>query len=225
MTTNMTDEWVRRAVAANPCKLLDSGNVRTCPVRLSFPKIFERGKPQPPNLVGKYKANLLFPAGADISFLKKAASEATLAKWANAGTKGGPKLKSPFKDGGTVDPDTGMSMADQYEGYAAGSAYIIATGDRQPAVIDSRLAAITDPARVYPGVWAIVTLRPFTYDKGVNKGTSFGLQSLMIIADDTEWGGGGGNPSSDYAGVSVDASTTAEGVFGDDAEKANALFD
>lgn len=217
MTTNMTDEWVKRALAANPCKLLDSGNVRTCPVRLSFPHIFSRSKPIPPNTEGKFGANLLFPAGADISVLKKAASEATLAKWANAGTKAGPKLKAPFKDGAV--------NAEKYEGYAEGSIYIAATGDRQPAVIDSRLAAITDPARVYPGVWAIATIRPFTYDKGVNKGTSFGLQSLMIIADDTQWGSGGGNPSSEYAGVSVDASTTAEGVFGDDAEKASGLFD
>ena len=34
--TEMKDDWIARVLADNPCKLLDNGNVRTCPVRLAF---------------------------------------------------------------------------------------------------------------------------------------------------------------------------------------------
>ena len=55
--------------------------------------------------------------------------------------------------------------------------------------VDARLAPIVDPNKVYPGVWAICTIRSFAYDKGVNRGVSFGLQAVMIVADDTNIGG------------------------------------
>ena len=38
--TNMTPDWVANAIKKNPCVLLDSGNIRTCPVRLSFPHLY-----------------------------------------------------------------------------------------------------------------------------------------------------------------------------------------
>ena len=47
-STNMTPDWIARALKSNPCVLLESGNLRTCPVRLSFPNIFSRSKPIPP---------------------------------------------------------------------------------------------------------------------------------------------------------------------------------
>ena len=214
--TNMTDEWIERAIKANPCVLLESGNIRTCPVRLSFPFLFERSKPIPPATEGAFAANLIFPLNADLALLTKVAAEVTKAKWADAGTPKGPKLKGPLKK---------QDEMLKYEGYAEGGLYTTATSRKyQPIVIDPAQRTITDHERVYPGVWAICTLNAFTYDKGVNKGTSFGLQTVMIIADDKRLGGGGGgNIASDFAGVQIDAAVNPGAVFGDDPDAA-ALF-
>jgi hypothetical protein len=212
-STNMTELWIANAVKLNPCVLLDSGNIRTCPVRLSFPNIFARSRPIPPNTEGKYGANLVFPIGADITLLQKAASEMAASKWPNAGKPSGPKIKTPFK--------SQEDMVGRYDGYEAGGVYISATGDRQPQVYDARQQPVTDPERVYPGVWVVATIRPFAYDKGVNKGVSFGLQAIMLVADDKRLGGGGSSPA-DFGGIQLDAAVSADGVFGDDEDAAAA---
>ena len=217
LATNMNSEWIANAVRKNPCIILEtSGNIRTCPVRLSFPNVFTRSKPIPPNVEGKYSANLVFPVQADLILLKAEAARATMDKWANAGAKSGPKLKSPFKEQ--------SEMADRYEGYGDEGIFLTCVSDNIIPVFDARSQPITDPDRVYPGVWAVATIRPFVYDKGVNKGTSFGLQGLMIIADDKRLGGGGASPS-DFKGIDIDASVSSEGVFGnDEADAAAKLF-
>lgn len=218
LATQMSDAWIKSAVEKNPCVLLDSGNIRTCPVRLSFPNIFQRSKPMEAGKDGKYGGNLVFPAYADLALLKKIAGEASLAKWANAGQKGGPKLKNPFKDQ--------SEMADRYEGYGEEGTYISTVSDKMVSVLDNRMQQISDPERVYPGVWVVATIRPFAYDKGVNKGVSFGLQGLMIVADDKRLGGGGSSPS-DFKGIELDATVNTAGVFGDpdEDEAASKLFD
>ena len=217
--TDMADEWIANAIKNNPCVVLPSGNIRTCPVRLSFPNIFERSKPIPPRTEGDYGANLIFPLGADLSVLYAEATAATKAKWANAGTPQGPKLRSPFKKQNEMTKYAGYSSDDK-------AIYISATSKKsQPVCVDMRMQPIVDASRVYPGVWAIATIRPFTYDQGVNKGTSFGLQSVMIVADDSKLGGGGFS-ASDYEGINIDASVSGAGVFSDPAEAdaAAALF-
>ena len=40
---------------------------------------------------------------------------------------------------------------------------------------------------------------------GVNKGAAFGLQSVMLIADDKNLGGGAEDLSKAFAGVKIDA--------------------
>ena len=213
LATNMSAEWIANAVRKNPCILLDSGNIRTCPVRLSFPNVFTRSKPIPPNVEGKYGANLVFPVQADLTLLKAEAAKATLDKWANAGAKGGPKLRSPFKEQ--------SEMADRYEGYDDQGMFLTCVSDKIIQVFDARMQPVTDPDRIYPGVWAVATIRSFVYDMGVNKGTSFGLQGLMIIADDKRMGGGGASPS-DFKGIDIDASVSSEGIFGNDEDDAAA---
>ena len=213
-STNMTDAWIANAVKVNPCVLLDSGNIRTCPVRLSFPNIFARGKPVPPATEGKYGANLVFPPQADISLLVKEVTRVTKAKWANAGEKGAPKLKNPIKQQ--------VELAGRFDGYGEEGIYLSCNSGRQPQVYDARQQLITDPDRVYPGVWVVATIKADTYDVGVNKGPTFYLQGLMLVADDKRLGGGGANPS-DFAGIQLDASVSGDGVFGvgdEDAEAA-----
>lgn len=205
-STNMTAEWIERVVRDNPCVLLDNGNIRTCPVRLSFANLFERSKPVPPNTEGKFGANLIFPLCADLSVLQTAVVETLKAKWPTFGTPQAPKLKSPFKKQGEML---------KYAGYAEGGYFITAISDQKPAVVDQRLNPIGDPAKAANGFWAICTVRPFSYDKGVNKGASFGLQSVMIVAEDKAFSGGSENVASAFAGVKIDAGVNPASGFGE----------
>lgn len=189
-----------------PCKLLPNGNVVTCPVRLAFANIFKPGKPPRGATEGKYGATLLFPKGADISALGEAAKLALLEKfgsaklaptavpgWFTARTGAGAPLHVPFHDGADKP---------QYPGFEPGSVYITALSKQQPNVINARKEAITDPALVYSGMWALVTLRAFSFEMPEKKGVSFGLQNLMKIADGEKFGGKS-SAVSDFADVEV----------------------
>lgn len=200
--TRMTEAWIQRVVRDFPCALTDKGHIRTCPVRLSFPAIFKKSKPIPPNTEGSWGSALIFPLQADLGLLHRAAQDAALAQW----PKPPKSLRNPF-----------LSQNDmlQYGGFTEGGTYIRAVAyENQPPVYDQQHRPIVDPARVYPGVWAVCTLNPFTYDKGVNKGVSFGLNSVMIVADDTQLGGAGSDPARDFAGVQIDAEMQVETMFG-----------
>jgi hypothetical protein len=201
--TNMTDEWIKKACERNPIRVLDSGNILLCPTRGSFLNLFERSRPIPPAIEGSYGGNLIFPTCADLSVLEKAVIEVLKEKCPDAlssDPKKRVKVKSPFKDQGDML---------KYDGYVEGGKFISATSRKnRPGLFDARQKTVTDETLVYPGVWVVCTVRPFWYDKGVNKGVSFGLQSVMLVADDKNMGGngsGGGNVAADFAGVNIDA--------------------
>ena len=199
--TDMTDDWIKKAVERNPIKLLDSGNILLCPTRGSFLNLFERSKPIPPATEGSYGGNLIFPTCVDFAVLEKSVVDVLKEKCPDAlssDPKKRVKVKSPFKDQGDML---------KYDGYVEGGKFISATSRKtKPTLINARQQIVTDETLVYPGVWVVCTVRPFWYDKGVNKGVSFGLQSVMIVADDRNLGGGGGgNVAADFAGVNIDA--------------------
>lgn len=193
--TQMSDEWIKKALAKNPCVILSGGNVRTCPVRLSFPYLFTPQKPldNDPNKKPKYQATLLFPVGADVKPLRAAIENALLEKWPDPAKAG--SLHRPFRDQGEKT---------RFQGYEEGAVFITVTGERKPPVVDTRLAPIVDENAIYPGVWAIVTVRPFVFDQKLKKGASFGLQSVMKIADDVAFGGAQSDPNVDFEGVSIE---------------------
>lgn len=205
--TDKTNDWIDRALKNNPCVDIGGGNFRTTVCRLSFPNLWERSRPIPPNTEGKFGANLVFPVGANLKILKDAAAAVGQDKWGNrAGTM---RLKHPFKDQ--------AEMADRYAGYEQGGEYIIATSAKtRPMIVDPRNQAITDESRVYPGVWAVAIIRPFAYEQTVNKGVAFGLQGVMLVSDDKQLGGGGIDPGAAFGGVNVDASYNPAGAFGVD---------
>lgn len=199
-------ETVSRWLASNPCRpVLDkagnpTGEYITCPVRMSFPNVTKKGKPIEEGKEPRHSLTLLFPHGADLSVLKKAATDAVLAKWPNPPAS----LTSPFRDQGEKK---------HLDGYVEGAIFMTASGDRKPYFVDQRMAPMTDDSKEYPGAWAIVTLRPFVYDKGVKKGVSFGLQGVMFVADDTQLGGGGSDPNTAFAGVQIEQSVNPAGLF------------
>lgn len=175
----MTHDEAKAAWAKYPCVTNANGNVRTGPVRLSFPHLFERQEPMKGQREGKYGCALLFPIGVDVSKLKAAAGDALKAKWPGDSKPG--KLKSPFLDAHDTQPDT--------EGYEKGMLLIRANSTQRPQVVNRKLQPITSPELVYAGAWVLATLRAFAYDVDLNKGISFGLQNIMLFADGEPFGG------------------------------------
>jgi hypothetical protein len=212
--TNMTAEWAARAWAKNPCAKLSNGDVRTGPVRLSFPHLLTLPKARG-DIEPRYGASLLFPPGVDISVLRADAAATAKAKWPTLPRK----LKSPFLDQ-TDD-------ADRYAGFLEGGVLIRASANQKIQVVDKNLAPVIDEALIYPGVWAIVCVRSFAYDKGVNLGVSYGLQNVMLVADDTNIGGtAAANPREAFAGVSIEAGDIdAAKAFGEGAKPETAAAD
>ena len=224
--TNMTDEWVKAQWAKNPCVKLANGDIRTGPVRLSFPNILKPGKATQQKPDGGYGAVLLFPKGVDISVLQDEMKRVALAKWPDAGKPGGPKLFRPIRDQ-DIDGKGNDGESERYAGYEKGAWRIGANANQKVPCVDQRLAPIVDDAKVYPGVWAIVTLRCYTFEQQANKGPTFGLQAVMIVADDTNIGGtGSANPQEAFSGVSIDqGDINPDAAFGEGAKTAEAVID
>lgn len=209
--SDMDPKWIEDMWAKFPCqKVVDAngvenGNFRTGPVRGSFLNIFERSKPIAPNPQGKFTATALFPPAADLTVLKQAATEAALSEWPTAGQQGGPTLHTPFRQ---------QAEKSNLDGYTPGGIFVVGVADkRQPYIVDSRGVPITDRTQAQSGYWYLMVLRPFTFDSGLKKGVSFGINGLMMIAKDREFGGGGSSsPASDFHGVSIDTSAQAASV-------------
>jgi hypothetical protein len=214
--TNMTPEWiadvVRRYPFMGPMKNdagEPNGNYRTCPCRISFPNIFAKSKPIPPNIEGSYNCNLIIPEMADISLIREAGRQVALEKWSLAGQPGGPKLAFQIK---------AQADLSQYEGYGQAGWLLTASANKQVPVVDQNMAPVIESqGKIYPGAWVIAVIRPFAYDKGVKKGVSFGLQSLMWIADDRSLASGGSNPVRDFAGVNITSDVNPAAAFGNGA--------
>jgi len=194
VSSNMPREWIENAMRLNPCRVLESGNILTCPVRLSFPYLFEKQPPMEDGGKAKYALTLLFPFGADLSVLRAEAARTAKEKWPNAGTEGGPRLHSPFRD---------QAEKLHFEGYQSGAIFITASAERQPPVVDSRSVPVIDAAKAYPGAWALVSIRPFAFEKKAKKGVSFGLQAVMMFADDKNLGGGSVDVNKEFAGIKI----------------------
>lgn len=230
--SNMTDEWIKAQWARNPCKMLDNGDIRTGPVRLSYPYLLKPSKPTKDKPEGGYGAVLLFPPGVDLSVLKAEMQRVAKETWPTAGTPGGPKMFNPIRDQ-DLDGDGDPGVSERKAGYEKGAMRIGANSNQKVVCVDARMSPIVDEARIYPGVWAICTLRcyPFGKDsKAKKRGPTFGLQAVMIVADDDSIGGAGAaNPNEAFAGVSIDpGDINADAAFGEgqaQTAEAASLFD
>lgn len=191
--SDKSPKWIQEAVAANPVTKLDNGNFTSGPVRLSWPNIFSKGKPMDDNSEGKYGTAVLFPAGVNLDILQQAALGCAKEHFAGSfNAQGQPSgLHFPFRD---------QQEKERFDGYVAGSIFLTCTSGQRPPCVDHNLQPITDEERVYPGVWAIISMNVFSWDRKVKKGVSFGLQSVMIVANDLPLGSIA-DPSADFARV------------------------
>ena len=217
--SRMTDDWLQRQIAENPFQKLSSGDWLTCPVRLAFAHIM---KPNPnaknddgtPKSTPTYEAVALLPPGAQqqldafvwpelYGLLRQSFPQ-------NFNAQG-----QPF--GLHCPPWRDQAEKQQFAGYTPGLPFIRFTSQFQPQVVDPMQNPIVDESRVYSGVWAILCFNMFEFGKSPprpKKGYSFGLQGVMIVADDEKLSGGGIDPKAAFAGVKVDPRFDATAAFG-----------
>jgi hypothetical protein len=193
----MDSQLLASLTAKYPMRILQNGNIRTSPVRLSYanglfkPRAVKEGDPK------RYTVSLLFPVGADLSILYGMANKAAVDKFGDPSKH---KLKSPFlKQDDVPDP-----------GYMDGGVYLRcgAPEENQPQVIDLQGRRLLSETDCYSGAWAIATIRAFAYDAKLNKGVSFGVQNILKIADDDRFSGRS-SADEDFADV-LDAAPAAD---------------
>lgn len=213
--TNMTPDWITRVVQANPFTALDGGNIRTCPVRLGFPHLEKPQKALEDGKADKYAATALYPmAGINDAPLRDQGRRVAQEKW-------GDKFLDYAKDPNFHMPWKDQGDKSQYEGFVPGLGYFTANGERKPQIVMQNGAPYT--GRIYPGQWAFLIVRPFAFETKnrngsvLKRGIGLGLQSVMIVCDDTEFGGGSIDTAKAFAGVQIDANVNPSDAFNGDA--------
>ena len=146
---------------------------------LSYPHLFE------PHAVDKddepkYQAALVFPAGTDLTEMKRIAVACAKEKWGDKaeGMIRNKKLRMPFRTDG------------EEKGYPEGSVFMNVRSKQRPGIVSripdpttGRPMPIADPDEIYPGVQVKASLGVFAYDVSGNKGVSFGLNNVQKWAD------------------------------------------
>ena len=206
--STLDPRWLAEMMARNPPQKIDNGNLLTGPVRLAFPNLFQARRPQN-NQQGeeKFSATLLFPVGANLAVFSQEWTRVAREKFPKHWTADGKpvNLHSPFHD--QAEKVYGPKPL---SGYTPGGYYCAVSSKFRPQVVDANGNPIVDEKRVYPGVWAIAALNTYSYGPPQPQtGVSFGLQSVMIIADDTALGGVGSDPRVDFAKVTISAASNA----------------
>jgi hypothetical protein len=216
--TRMTDDWITRAVAANPFQKMPDGNFRTCPVRLAFVHII---KPNPnaknddgtPKTTPSYEVTALVPPGGQEQ-MNAVVWPDIYAMLRTAFPQNFNAQGQPF--GLHCPPWRDQGEKQQYTGYTPGLPFIRLTTQYKPQIVDPGHNPIVDENRVYPGVWAILAFNMFEFGRSPprpKKGVSLGLQGVMLIGDDEKLAGGAPDPKQAFAGVQVDAKFDATAAF------------
>lgn len=222
------DKWIEQVAYDVPMQwVIDektgqpNGDILTGPVRLAFDNLFTLPQATATAQNPKYGATLLFTPFADMGIMYDAYYDLCAQQFPEYWDEREQDylgLHSPFHDQ--------RDKAAKYGGFTPGCIYLNATSKFKPPVVDSRMNAIIDPAKVYPGVWAICSVNVYGYGKNPpqpKKGAAFGLQNVMIIGDDTKFGGGAADPTKTFKGVNVRAPIVRpDGLRGGNAPTANA---
>ena len=194
------DAWIQQTAQSVPIqKVVDAttgnetGDLLTGPVRLAFDTLFELPQPSAQLENPKYGAALLFTPLAEFTLFHEEYYRVCAAEFADhydaaSGQYYG--LHSPFRD---------QAEKAKFGGFTPGCVFMTCTSKFKPSVVDARGNPIVDQSKVYPGVWAICAVNAYSYKDPRKKGIGFGMQSVMIIGDDTRFGGGAPDPNKTFA--------------------------
>lgn len=212
------DAWIREACLANPVQFINDANgnptqnISSGPVRLAFcdPLTTPRVPQNNPQGKPKYGTMALYTPFTDFSIFYAEyyrLCAAVFPEYYVAQYQQYSGLHSPFND---------QANKLKYHGFTPGLTYMNHTSNFKTQIVDVNSNPIVDPARIYPGVWAILALNAYAYGKSPpqpKKGVAFGLQGVMIIGDDEMLAGGGIDPRVAFQGVNVKPPAVAPGAL------------
>ena len=157
--------------------------VNTPRFRVSYPNVFKARKN---DLSGKdeFSVVALFPKGADLSGLKKAAEQVLVDKFGADKSKWPKGMRNPFRDQAEREKEGKLP-----EGLEAGAIFINLKSMQRPGVVDQNVQDIIEERQFYAGCWAIASVRPYFYDQKGNKGVAFGLGNIQKVAEGDPLGG------------------------------------
>lgn len=204
------DAWIAEACRLNPVQPVlaedgtPTGNWLTGPVRLNFCDSLMVAKPQmksDPNSALKHSTAVLFTPYTNMQafwdeYYRIAAAE--FSEFWNPAMNQYVGIDNPITDQGF--------KAHKYSGYTPGLWTTNMSSNFKPPIVDARGNPIVDPAKVYAGVWAILSFNTYASGKKFpKKGPRFGLQSVMLIGDDKPLTGGAVDPRTQFGAVKVTA--------------------
>lgn len=178
---------------------------RTPKGRVSFASVF-KATAMDDKQAKKYSVVLLFPKGADLLEMKKAAMDVAKEKWPQKmpstsdpvkfwdEVKAKGKFKTPFRDG---------AEKDHLEGYEEGITFVRFSSKQKPRVVDAKRNDVEEE-EFYSGCWAHLTYTCYSYSESGNQGVAFGLVNLQKVKDDEPFGGGSSDPEDDFEEVDED---------------------
>lgn len=143
--------------------------------RLSYPSLFKaRSMKQQDGSMStpKFGAVLILDP-KDCDKLKAAIIAAAKEKWGDKAVEGlaAGRLRNPLRDG-KIKEDTAYH----------GKLFIGGNGVDKPGLVDVAGNPVTDPAAVYPGMYARFNISLFTYDMPQNRGVGVGLNHVQLVA-------------------------------------------
>lgn len=176
-----------------PVKLpnLPSGFMVTPIMRVSFPHLDAPWAGDNPQAQAAYQVLGIFSDDADISSLRAAENRFLVQKF-------GPGAPQQVQFGMYKMPiHPKLKMSARYSGFEGDGYYATfrAKPTAPPACIDASRGKPILLQRgaiervIYPGCYCYATFQPYNFDKGGGKGVSFGLKTLVKVADGDNLGG------------------------------------
>lgn len=169
-----------------------SKKVITGKVRASYVNVF-RKKVNAQSGKEEYSLQLLIPKSdkKTVEKIEAAIAAATEGKW---GKKAPAKLRNPLRDG---DEEHGIAP---YVGHY----FMNVKSDNKPQVVDGGLQEIIDERDFQSGDYCRVSINAYAYDVTGNRGVSFGLNNIQVLAKGEPLGGTSSRASDDFDAVDGD---------------------
>lgn len=164
---------------------MSTTKVVTGKVRLSYAFLFEARPPKEnPDGEKKFSTSILIPKSDKDTLDKiKAAQEVAItAKWPG---KRPAKIAITLHDGDGVKEKTGEPYGPECKGH-----FVMSVSTKlRPGVVDTNMNSIIDPAGIQSGDYARVSISAYAYDVSGNRGVSFGLNNVQLLAKGEPLGG------------------------------------
>lgn len=165
----------------------------------------------------RYTLSMLFPPSADLSMLKKEMGAIALDKCKGNKDQAKAKVNERFLNAVEKGAD-----ADDFDGWTL----LRMSSPRRPGFIYGNGNTVPDDKLdedVYSGRWARVSLNPYWFDVGTNKGVTCGLQNVQILGHDDPIGGSKPQAADQFGKVDEDGDTGSDETSSD--ESIDEMFD